>query len=791
MQNIDDLTGTVRKYRTDTGIQGHSGEYAPWRTRWKLDPDRIIEKLKTNRTFKVGMQFDINGLPIFADLIRYGVSEDQQLELFSLEIRRLVELVNSAKPIRLEGEADWFGEADKDGYGRLDKLATQMKLAIWICLHDLELHMLEHHPAEARADNFKEARESLLKNFGVNPLKDPMETWSNIRLGSFNDEAFHAVVNYVTGSIIQVLLRTMDGKFWDDNCIITMAKCTAKIKVVALDLVHAAETSLAGKREWMRNLQSIIEQEPNPPPAEQEMTAVGNQLQAMARCVVLREQRYFEVMHAFGGVLVLLRIVAETICSDQGTALPPDVFESSSLIYDTGFLGQRNLLTQERNSTIGISGNNNEVHCANFAFDVCLRAFEDLKLRSGSQTTKHTKTSGPSTLVYWKWTGMDLDKDNVKRGSHIFKGEPRTGKLRLSSMHDIITAFVPYAMVSGRFAAGLASMTQLVMSISVPGDPLSMCEPTRFLAFFMIQTSEHSIFKQKIFGEDPDVTPVSTCPIAQERTLAEGPMSLLPQSQASLDDRLRSHFVQKNMKLSAGLDMMAQWTLDNSSIIIRSRWYCWGTLTCCATLVAGGLIIGFTVNKRIDGVDPFNISIFCWALAGFIIIFMKSLRVENWPWRDFFRGRVVCRSVSEVAAVSGIDEQLLLSILLHQEPQVVMNKEGPHRAIFIRKDENTAGFSIDVPFKRETLVDAGCFFVKVQSSKGPALVVIRATKNWSYNMVEPHSSSKEGSETKCPNYREPGKWGRGDNKKDIYYLNTNYLRWSRVVGIFWGDAYFY
>ena len=775
-----------------TGINGHAGEYAPRRTRWQLRPETIIEKLKTNRTFKVGLDFDVTGLPVFADLTPYGISEEKQLELFSLEIHRLVNVVNSAEPLELEGEAEWFGQADKDGYARLDKLARQMKLAMAICVHDLELQMLEHHPADSHPDNFRQAREDLLQEFGPDSPKDPVAAWSGMRLTDHNDEAFHAVVNYLTGTITQVLLRTMHGDFWDSNCIISMAKCAAKIKVMAMDLVNATETCLAGKREWTTRMKRITDLEPNPPAAEEKTTAVGNQLQCLARCIVIRGRRYFEVTHAFGhGILVLLLTATEDVGSNLGAALPPDVFESSSIVYDTGFRGHRSLICQERNGGIGASSNRDEVHCASFSFEVCLNAFESLAQRLPATASKAGGVGGPTTLLYWKWTEMRSELDEPAHELDIFKGDPRTGQRDLSLMSDVITAFVPFLMTCGRFSRQLASMTKFVISISDHGDPLSMCIETRFLASFMIQTSEHKSFKKRNVAKDREVTSVSESTLAEGRALAEGPMSSTRRSPGLPDNRLRRKLLEKNKEISHGLEIMNRWTIDSSSIIIQSRRYCWGTLACCAALVFGGLAIGFTVNQRIRGVDPFNISVFCWALAGFMIIFMKSLRVENWPWRDFFKGRVVCRSVSEVTAVSGIDAHLFLSILLRLEVFIQLEKHGPFRGVFVRKADNPPdGFSIDVPFTTESLTDGGYFFIKVRGTNGPALVGIQSPIGMAYQVVKPQSYDKDEEVIKCPEIRETGKWGKGDGQKKLYYTTSNALRWSRVDGLFCGDAYF-
>lgn len=45
-----------------------------------------------------------------------------------------------------------------------------------------------------------------------------------------------------------------------------------------------------------------------------------------------------------------------------------------------------------------------------------------------------------------------------------------------------------------------------------------------------------------------------------------------------------------------------------------------------ALLVIGGLVVGFVVGERIS-VDPFNITMFCWALAAFLLLVAKAIRV--------------------------------------------------------------------------------------------------------------------------------------------------------------------
>ena len=134
-----------------------------WSTLLDLNADKIIEKLETNRICKVGKNLDMKNLPIFTDLAQYGVSKGKQLELFSLRIRRLVQIVNSGSVTQLGVDADWFGQSDSDGYGLLDKLAQRLKHSIRTCVHDLELLMLEYNPENSEIGHFRTAREGLLR----------------------------------------------------------------------------------------------------------------------------------------------------------------------------------------------------------------------------------------------------------------------------------------------------------------------------------------------------------------------------------------------------------------------------------------------------------------------------------------------------------------------------------------------------------------------------------------------------------------------------------------------------
>ena len=99
----------------------------------------------------------------------------------------------------------------------------------------------------------------------------------------------------------------------------------------------------------------------------------------------------------------------------------------------------------ERDGLLRLSGNRHEVHFSSFTFEVCLWSLEQLLERlSAACRPLSPETLNPEsmTMVYWKWTELRYEVDELKSEEEIFKHEARIGQLKLGSMHYVIPALV-------------------------------------------------------------------------------------------------------------------------------------------------------------------------------------------------------------------------------------------------------------------------------------------------------------------------------------------------------------
>ncbi|KAK5654559.1 hypothetical protein OQA88_7188 [Cercophora sp. LCS_1] len=461
---------------------------------------------------------------------------------------------------------------------------------------------------------------------------------------------------------------------------------------------------------------------------------------------------------------ILLSSLSDFAVSNP-TAPATDDFESSIVMYESFITAEKVLLCEQRDGGIGGASEIGITRAFTGAFQVCLQTWETL-----AEKPPDSKTTN--------WTSI------------------QQGTVKLTSMKGVIAATVPYSFISGSSPTVFSSLMDLLLFNSglYHNSSLFFIKQPNVLCTARVRTSAYESLPSEFAGGG--AYPVSETFLLQKRAVintdvesesAAAPASTLWWREAP-EITLRDRNTTKN-----ALDMVMRefntWVLDDNVIIVPYRKYAWGSMAMSGLLAIGGLAVGFVVGERISGVDPFNISMFCWALAAFLLLVAKAVRVEQWPWSSFLNGQCPCRSVSEVVAVTGVNPQVLLAILLRLDNRIYLRTRGPFNCFFRRRSSDAAGFSIDVPIRCSTAMEGGLIPIKVLTDYGPQLVFVY-THSWAtYNLVE--NSSLHSGRVVCRDVTHPSSREGG---VPCYRLSVmgkdDKVFTARVLGVFQQDCYF-
>lgn len=198
----------------------------------------------------------------------------------------------------------------------------------------------------------------------------------------------------------------------------------------------------------------------------------------------------------------------------------------------------------------------------------------------------------------------------------------------------------------------------------------------------------------------------------------------LVQSHAALELRRKAFGIFNDYK--RGESEQESWVICEDSVRVKTTKYSTVVLTVAIVIILGSLCVPFLVGKKIKGVDPFQFVTFAWLLAGAFLVGAKTRYVEEWPWHDFLRGQIICRSVSELARASRLKEQTILLYLLHNEFTKPLIFRGAFVGPFSQRSGPESGkdaFNVDIALDHAAALAAGFIVLKVWNKKGSHLLL--------------------------------------------------------------------
>ena len=585
------------------------------------------------------------------------------------------------------------------------------------------------------------------------------------------------------------MVRSVFSKYLEHQIFANLARWGVKLKALAKDPIRAAGQALTDTTDLFTARKTELDFH-----NEILIVQVGDKKTEinMSDTPTDPTSRYFEEKLVLGGVLenVITKMLATLITPDSSPN-PSNSFKTCTLMYQTRLEGKTTILHRARNGAVSASSNFKHI---NFYYNIYLL------LKSNTERiynhTHQTPVAQPSAVSI-RWSATDA---------------PDTLRVAKSIVHrkgHLISLLIPTALSAPSCAVKLSHLGAIASILSKAEDSFAIHEPPKrdFSLEYVITTAAWQDRAKRISGNevgDKDIEPLSQSPTRQ---------LMGHRSQATVPDSLHMSTTARNMAVGiskktqvydSAMDLMKDWKITPTYIKVDCRRYVLSMIVIAVLIVLGGLAIPFSVQNRIRGVDPFNNTLFTWLFSVFFLVLAKSRYVSNWPSHDFLKGKMVCRSLSDSADVSGLDAQIIILYLLHKEWKTLLVTSGPYNGLFRRKCDprtydkkhvvlQTEEFSIDRPVALSTMYAAGFVILKVTTMEGEDLVCLDGRKGgWDYG-----NYGRKGNWMTCRNFNEDILEGIRDNvtaNKEpgpkVLFLQRIEFSWNRVIGVYIKESHF-
>ncbi|KAK3954782.1 hypothetical protein QBC32DRAFT_171765, partial [Pseudoneurospora amorphoporcata] len=501
------------------------------------------------------------------------------------------------------------------------------------------------------------------------------------------------------------------------------------------------------------------------------------------------------------------------------------IFEISGMVYETGFNGFRTLVFQDEKQNFYGTSDTHIVNYARNAFHLLDQAVSSLQTstRNHAENTvaetvfipPHQNGQGSvETSLSWSYTA----EDHHTTGSQRKSGGQARDPFRLRSMSHIITVLIPMSLANpslvisvSDFFGWLAYDKHMRLSSQSSNkretDTFRPRVFARYTAYFSLCTEDYTNQRRNLRdsneprslskalmrnnylleheGDGPfPYSRVETTFPRVSTTPSRENTEPLPKDQHSSFEGI----ITRRQELDAVGQRMKSWVFEEKGVMVKCKTYVALTMLSATVLAASGLAVGVTLGPRISAVDPFNLTSYCWALAAFVILVAKSIRVKEWTWNDFLHSRVLCKSVSELSSVTGIDEQLVLAKLVQEDANSILETRGPFNQVFEGRKSGD-GFSIDRPIGIWAMLVSGIIMIEVETLDGRRLVSLDLRRGTKLAVVQNRGEdhyrclySKEG-QILDPTAREVmGKEVQGSIV--VVQLKRGGITWTRALGLY-------
>ena len=739
----------------------------------------------------------LKSLEKYNDSTLYGISDEVEKQLTKAEIARLVHEATSEQIDLLDCHGPFAADLDL-AYEEVSHVVDQISAAISIVTVDNATISFQHYTIGIEQVNrsFRGALGSLKERFSTDATRVQGSAPQRLQPEERNEEAYHLLVNYITASLARLFSRTASGPHWDEQVYASLATYAVKLKVLTANLdvnadrcINSAEDTLEEVSKTSNNRETlVIKLRPRPDDKAKDIDPFDTETSASTayhgdKTIMMRN------------LTSIIYYVLEEMLSESNRKHAERCFQIHATIHKASAGSMPTAFYCDRAGEIAVSSHRFHVKIASAAQSLAMERAQDVHRRTQIKVNQppdpnRSKSSGSTTIA----CAMVHAGETVPDWS---------GMIETTSIGDVLSILIPLALSSPRVAEDL----HLVLNFAVCGEKED--EPTRqFQPPPRDLRSSLTITTADWRHQESD--PTNTRLHHQLSLSQREPMHLgvragtgtLAEHTAKRADGERQHHANSQLEqYRQSEEQMQKWLIDEEKITIKCRVYVYCCITLAALIVCGGITAPFLVGEHLKGVDPFQITLFSWILAGFVLLLAKGRYVNDWPWHEFLHGLVVCRSVKEVCDATRFDPQTVLMYLLLKEPKNILVARGPYNGMFARKagkqePEDSSdgdplaaaggpGFSIDVPVHIATMTGSGFVVLKVLDYSGDHIVCLDARTDLTECYVQRVRDYIYWSNTEDDEGQECVRDSTvDDSTAAVKRLRQGKLRISRILGVY-------
>ncbi|KAL9111814.1 MAG: hypothetical protein Q9227_003873 [Pyrenula ochraceoflavens] len=567
---------------------------------------------------------------------------------------------------------------------------------------------------------------------------------SPLQPGTCAFSLYDELVDYITAYLMKLLAQSASGSAWLNNTAAIIARLSRKLKDLKTNARSYAEEAVA----TTDYLHDDLKDENSDASKHFKFRLDEETWDIIDDSIYLKDyfREQFVLRRPFYDILSDILLVLQLSLKDQPSGFLSNDFDFSTLIQKVDFDAALVLSSDDRHN---ISVTTDEV-AMTFSLTACrllVRMAGKLNRRGLPSTPSHGRAG---LLQWWSSNGREL----------------QVGSASIESIQDSLSTVVALAFTRSDNAEDLGYLLESISMLANDITRYAQQPRTTHMAVTLTQ----SAISHDFTDTSDDVMTLSSYTQHQRHVQSS------QDHMYSLGNYLREQYRKYESSINS-------WTIDAETITVKCPWVVAGIIVPTGLIALAGVALLLAPYHKPKGVDPANFMIFFWSIALSFLLVGKAFFVPDWPWHDFLRSSVACRSITEVSRISGVKEQVIIMHLLTNRPNIALR--GPHALVLFTsglsetESPSTTGFSIDVPVDLPTLYASGFLVLKVNTFKGPLLVCIRGAPR-----VDADSDTRSALTTRITG-ELPRHSKQSHSKPELRIrLAKQPIRWFHVHGLY-------